>query len=103
MSIALNLARDVRYVLRVADTCLVHAQRLAEWCGLNWEPHFHSLTRAARAQRMDDTKVAFIAVLHGDAQGTVARGKEGTTCSDEERARVAARLLESEKAGIPKG
>ena len=23
----------VRYVLRLADTCLIHAQRLAEWCG----------------------------------------------------------------------
>jgi ring-1,2-phenylacetyl-CoA epoxidase subunit PaaC len=32
-SIALNLTSDVRYVLRIADTCLVHAQRLAEWCG----------------------------------------------------------------------
>ncbi len=32
-SITLNLTADVRYVLRIADTCLVHAQRLAEWCG----------------------------------------------------------------------
>ena len=32
-SIALNLTPDVRYALRIADTCLVHAQRLAEWCG----------------------------------------------------------------------
>ena len=32
-SIALNLTPDVRYVLRIADTCLIHAQRLAEWCG----------------------------------------------------------------------
>jgi ring-1,2-phenylacetyl-CoA epoxidase subunit PaaC len=32
-SIALNLTADVRYMLRIADTCLVHAQRLAEWCG----------------------------------------------------------------------
>ncbi len=29
----LNLTPPVRYVLRIADTCLVHAQRLAEWCG----------------------------------------------------------------------
>ena len=29
----LNLTFPVRYVLRVADTCLIHAQRLAEWCG----------------------------------------------------------------------
>ncbi len=32
-SIALNLTLPVRYVLRIADTCLIHAQRLAEWCG----------------------------------------------------------------------
>ena len=29
----LNLTLPVRYVLRVADTCLIHAQRLSEWCG----------------------------------------------------------------------
>ena len=24
---------DVRYTLRIADTCLIHSQRLVEWCG----------------------------------------------------------------------
>jgi len=32
-SIRLNLTPPVRYVLRIADSCLIHAQRLAEWCG----------------------------------------------------------------------
>ncbi|MFM7505669.1 MAG: 1,2-phenylacetyl-CoA epoxidase subunit PaaC [Rubrivivax sp.] len=32
-SIALRLTPPVRYVLRIADTALIHAQRLAEWCG----------------------------------------------------------------------
>jgi ring-1,2-phenylacetyl-CoA epoxidase subunit PaaC len=32
-SIALPHTPTVVYVLRVADTCLIHAQRLAEWCG----------------------------------------------------------------------
>jgi ring-1,2-phenylacetyl-CoA epoxidase subunit PaaC len=32
-SIRLNLTPPVRYVLRVADSCLIHAQRVAEWCG----------------------------------------------------------------------
>ena len=32
-SIALGLTAELRYLLRIADTCLVHAQRLAEWCG----------------------------------------------------------------------
>ncbi len=32
-SVGLRLAPGVQYVLRIADTCLIHAQRLAEWCG----------------------------------------------------------------------
>jgi ring-1,2-phenylacetyl-CoA epoxidase subunit PaaC len=32
-SIALAPTPTVRYVLRIADTCLVLAQRLSEWCG----------------------------------------------------------------------
>ena len=32
-SLHLKLTPPVRYVLRLADTCLIHAQRLAEWCG----------------------------------------------------------------------
>jgi ring-1,2-phenylacetyl-CoA epoxidase subunit PaaC len=32
-SIRLNLTPSVQYLLRIADTCLVHAQRQAEWCG----------------------------------------------------------------------
>jgi ring-1,2-phenylacetyl-CoA epoxidase subunit PaaC len=32
-SVELKLTPALRYVLRVADTCLIHAQRLAEWCG----------------------------------------------------------------------
>ncbi len=32
-SIRLKLTPRVEYLLRVADTCLIHAQRLGEWCG----------------------------------------------------------------------
>lgn len=32
-SIQLEITPRVQYILRIADTCLVHAQRLAEWCG----------------------------------------------------------------------
>jgi ring-1,2-phenylacetyl-CoA epoxidase subunit PaaC len=32
-SIALSGSSDVAYLLRIGDTCLVAAQRLAEWCG----------------------------------------------------------------------
>ena len=32
-SIHLHTTPPVQYVLRIADTCLIHAQRLTEWCG----------------------------------------------------------------------
>ncbi|MFY9510670.1 MAG: 1,2-phenylacetyl-CoA epoxidase subunit PaaC [Rubrivivax sp.] len=32
-SIALKATPRVQYILRIADTCLIHAQRLAEWSG----------------------------------------------------------------------
>jgi ring-1,2-phenylacetyl-CoA epoxidase subunit PaaC len=32
-SIALRRTPALQYVLRIADTCLIHAQRLSEWCG----------------------------------------------------------------------
>ncbi|MDZ7590286.1 MAG: 1,2-phenylacetyl-CoA epoxidase subunit PaaC [Rubrivivax sp.] len=32
-SIRVQVTPPVQYVLRIADTCLIHAQRLAEWCG----------------------------------------------------------------------
>ena len=32
-SVAVSRAPQVRWVLRLADTCLIHAQRLSEWCG----------------------------------------------------------------------
>jgi ring-1,2-phenylacetyl-CoA epoxidase subunit PaaC len=32
-SLTIHATPAVRYVLRLADTCLIHAQRLAEWCG----------------------------------------------------------------------
>jgi ring-1,2-phenylacetyl-CoA epoxidase subunit PaaC len=32
-SITITVTPRVQYLLRVADTCLIHAQRLAEWCG----------------------------------------------------------------------
>ena len=32
-SIDLRLTPTLQYLLRIADSCLIHAQRLAEWCG----------------------------------------------------------------------
>jgi len=41
---------------------------IAEWCGLEWEPHYFSLTKSARSHGMSDTQIAFISVLHGAEQ-----------------------------------
>ena len=32
-SIHIHASPSVQYLLRIGDTCLIHAQRLAEWCG----------------------------------------------------------------------
>ena len=32
-SVSVSRAPEVRWMLRLADTCLIHAQRLSEWCG----------------------------------------------------------------------
>jgi ring-1,2-phenylacetyl-CoA epoxidase subunit PaaC len=32
-SVRLTITPRVQYALRIADTCLIHAQRLSEWCG----------------------------------------------------------------------
>jgi ring-1,2-phenylacetyl-CoA epoxidase subunit PaaC len=32
-SLRLDITPPLQYRLRIADTCLIHAQRLAEWCG----------------------------------------------------------------------
>lgn len=32
-SIRVSRAPSIQYLLRLGDTCLIHAQRLAEWCG----------------------------------------------------------------------
>ncbi|MGA8008697.1 MAG: Phenylacetic acid catabolic protein, partial [Thiomonas sp.] len=32
-SVIVNTVPEVQYLLRLGDTCLIHAQRLSEWCG----------------------------------------------------------------------
>jgi hypothetical protein len=61
---------------------------LAEWCGLNWEPRYYALTRAARTERMTDKQVAFISFLHGAAQQTLVSTMRGKPCGDPQRTKV---------------
>src|SRR5204863_9362121 len=68
---------------------------LGEWCKLNWEPHYFSLTRAARARGFSDKQVAFVSVLHGAAQGVVATAMaKGGECN-EDRTRIEQLLKQS--------
>jgi hypothetical protein len=74
---------------------------LAQWCGLEWEPHYFALTKAARKMKMVDKQVAFISVLHGSGQGVFVRGQSGQTCTAYNRERAAALMAESTRKGLP--
>lgn len=45
---------------------------LAQWCGVSWESNFEALMRNARKNGQSEKQVAFISVVHGIAQETVA-------------------------------
>lgn len=74
---------------------------LAEWCGMDWKSHYFSLTSAARARGFNDKQVAFVSVLHGAAQGRVARGLGiGRPCNDADRTKIERYLAESRQKGL---
>ena len=60
----------------------------AEWCGLDWQSHFLTMTAAARKSGFKEKQVAFIGVIHGAAQGIVAEALKSKTCDTQERSRV---------------
>lgn len=66
---------------------------VAEWCGLNWQSHFLSLTAKARQQLFNDKQVAFIGLLHGVAQGNVYSAVQSKPCAAEQKTN-AAKMLE---------
>jgi len=73
---------------------------LAEWCGLDWESHYRSLTRAARNKGLSDTQVAFISFLHGTAQGIIVEAMKDSACGNEEKSRAMRWLNESRERGL---
>ena len=75
---------------------------LAQWCGLEWEAHYFSLTKAARNMKMVDKQIAFISVLHGSGQGVFVRARSGQTCSAHNRERAVTLMEESIKKGLPR-
>ena len=75
---------------------------IAEWCGLDWQTHFLSLTAKARRQVFSEKQVAFIGLLHGVAQGNVYSAVQSKPCAEEQKSR-AAKMLETSpvKQAIP--
>ena len=74
---------------------------LGEWCKLDWESNFLSLTKAARSRGLNDKQVAFASVLHGTAQGRVASAMTRSgACNDQDRARAERLLNQSRVRGL---
>jgi hypothetical protein len=66
---------------------------LAQWCGLDQQRSFKALMRQARHNKQTDKQLAFIAVVHGAAQGLVSSvmTKSGP-CGPQENSKVAAQI-----------
>lgn len=95
----LPASEDERRVLPVSNNVANDAfdrgelSGLAEWCGLDWKANFRALTRNARQNGQSEKQVAFISVLHGVAQGTVASAMaRAGPCQPPEREKVRAQL-----------
>jgi hypothetical protein len=72
---------------------------LGEWCGLDWQSHYLSITAAARQRGMSDKQVAFVSVLHGIMQGRMLASLN-SPCSESDRRQVANQLEASKRLGL---
>lgn len=74
---------------------------LGEWCKLNWEANYFSLTKAARGKGLNDKQVAFVSFLHGAAQGRVFSAmSKSSPCLEQERSKVQQMLNQSKARGL---
>lgn len=75
---------------------------LGAWCELDWQPHYFSLTAAARRQGMTDKQVAFISFLHGLKQGrTLTSKKSPCTAVDRERTMELLEVSQAQELDAP--
>ena len=74
---------------------------LAEWCDLDWQGHYLTLTTSARRHGFTEKQLAFIGVTHGALQGFMARAMQQRSCEDEQRQRVAQLLRQSPNRSFP--
>lgn len=75
---------------------------LGQWCGLEWQSHYLSITKSARKNGMNETQVAFIGFLHGIAQGSASSAMKNTSCDDQIKVNVQ-KTLDQSKANWMKG
>lgn len=74
---------------------------LGEWCKLDWQSHYFSLTRAARKNGFNDKQVAFVSFLHGASQGRITSAMAKTSsCNDRDRLKVEQMLNQSKAKGL---
>ena len=74
---------------------------LGEWCRLDWESHYRSLTKATRGKGLNDKQVAFVSFLHGAAQERVFSAMSNTSpCSEAARIKVEQMLDKSKARGL---
>jgi len=71
---------------------------LGDWCKLDWESHYLSMTKAARSNGMTGKQVAFISVLHGAAQERIfSIMSKKSSCDEQYRGKVQKMLRQSEE------
>jgi hypothetical protein len=69
---------------------------MAEWCGLDRQPNYRSLTSYARKQKMTDKQVAFISVLHGASSQIIVSAMKSKTCEKADKEKIIELLNETE-------
>ncbi|QRM20260.1 hypothetical protein GBK02_13080 [Dechloromonas sp. TW-R-39-2] len=74
---------------------------LAEWCGLDWQSNYTSLTGGARNRGFSDKQVAFVSFLHGAAQGHIASAmSKSGACSSQDRTKIEQLFNQSKARGL---
>lgn len=74
---------------------------LAEWCNLDWQGHYLTLTASARRHGFTEKQLAFIGVTHGALQGFMTQAMRKRTCDADQRQRVAQLLRQSPNHSFP--
>jgi hypothetical protein len=66
---------------------------LAMWCGVPWQSYYEAFMKSERSKPWSDKQLAFIGMLFGVAQGSLAKSVSRSPCKPRDRDGVT-RLLE---------